>query len=113
MRAIPLPPLYWIIAAVWAVSYTFFRRARAWLIAYMLGAIGFTLLAVYALRSSAVESFIEKMSAVAAHYLCNVINIPTKVFFNAPGTLLVLIVHQKVGWTAVEKIGRASCRVRV
>ena len=102
MRAVPLPPLYWTIVAVWIVAYAFFHKAHAWLLAYMLGTIGFTLLLVYAFRGSVVESFIERTTAIAAHYVCNAVGIPTKVFFNAPGTLLVLIVYQEVGWTAVE-----------
>lgn len=102
MRAVPLPPLYWTIVAVWIVAYAFFHKAHAWLLAYMLGTIGFTLLLVYAFRGSVVESFIERTTAIAAHYVCNALGIPTKVFFNAPGTLLVLIVYQEVGWTAVE-----------
>lgn len=102
MRAVPLPPLYWSIVAVWIVAYAFFRKAHAWLMAYMLGTIGFTLLLVYAFRGSVVESFIERTTAIAAHYVCNAVGIPTKVFLNAPGTLLVLIVYQEVGWTAVE-----------
>lgn len=102
MRYTPLPPLYWAIVALWVLSYIFLRRAKAWLMAYMLGTIGFTLLLIYALRGSVVESFIERMSALAAHYVCRAVSIPTKVFINAPGTLLVLIVYQQVGWTAVE-----------
>lgn len=102
MTAFSLPPLFYVVLTVWIAGYLFFRRAHAWLLAYMLGTIGFTLLMVYALRGSPVESFIERSSALAAHYVCEAVNIPTKVFFNAPGTLLVLIVYQEVGWTAVE-----------
>lgn len=102
MRAVPLPPLYWVIVVLWIALYAFLRRAKAWLMAYMLGTIGFTLLFVYAVRGSTVERFIERTTALAAHYLCNAVNIPTRVFFNAPGTLLVLIVYQQIGWTSVE-----------
>jgi exosortase family protein XrtG len=102
MRPAALPVLYWVVAAIWLVLYLFLQKARAWLLAYMLGTVGFTLLVVYAFRGSAVESFIERTSALSAHYLSSALGIPTKVFFNAPGTLLVLIVYQEVGWTAIE-----------
>lgn len=93
---------FWALVVVWAGMYLFLRKARAWLMAYMLGAIGYTLLVVFALRGSAVESSIERLSALGAHALCNLIGIPTKVFLDAPGTLLVLIVYQQIGWTAIE-----------
>jgi len=102
MRGTPLPVLFWVVGAVWLLGYVFLRKARAWLLAYMLGTVGFTLLLVYALRGSVIESFIERSSALAAHYVSSALGIPTKVFFNAPGTLLVLIVYQEVGWTAIE-----------
>lgn len=102
MSMLSLPPLFWVIAVVWFAAYLFLRRARAWLLAYMIGTVGFTLLMVYASRGSAVEQFIERTSAVAAHYVAGWVGITTRVFFDAPGTLLVLIVYQQVGWTAIE-----------
>lgn len=93
---------FWGFALIWMALYLFLRKARAWLLTYMTGAVGFTLLAVYALRGSALESAVERMSALGAHTVCNMIGIPTKVFLDAPGTLLVLIVYQQVGWTAIE-----------
>lgn len=102
MKVSSLPPLFWAISTVWLLSYLFLRRARAWLLAYMIGTVGFTLLLVYAFRGSAVEALVERSSAVGAHYLSSWIGIPTRVFVNAPGTLLVLIVYQKIGWTAIE-----------
>ena len=102
MNATSLPPLFWIISATWVLMYLFLRKARAWLLAYMIGTIGFTMLFVYASRGRAFEGFVERSSAIAAHYVSGWLDIPTKVFFNAPGTLLVLIVYQEVGWTAIE-----------
>jgi exosortase/archaeosortase family protein len=87
---------------VWAGSYAFLRKARAWLLAYLVGAVGFSLLAIYAFRGSRFEALVERTSAVGTHLLAGVFGIPTKVFLDDPGTLLVLIVHQTVGWTAVE-----------
>ena len=102
MNATSLPPLFWIISATWVLMYLFLRKARAWLLAYMIGTIGFTMLFVYASRGRAFEGFVERSSAIAAHNVSGWLDIPTKVFFNAPGTLLVLIVYQEVGWTAIE-----------
>ncbi len=94
--------MIYLAIALWAAVYLFLRRARAWLLSYVVGAVGFTLIFVYFVRGSALESLVETAGAVAAHYVGDAIGIPTRVFFNAPGTLLVLIVYQKAGWTAVE-----------
>lgn len=94
--------MIYVAGALWAAVYLFLRRSRAWLLAYVVGAVGFTLIFVYFARGSALESAFETAGAVGAHYIGNGLGIPTKVFFNAPGTLLVLIVYQKAGWTAVE-----------
>ena len=94
--------MIYFLALAWAAAYVFLRRSRAWLLSYVVGAVGFTLIVVYLMRGSVLESAFETAGAVGAHYVGNLIGIPTKVFFNAPGTLLVLIVYQHSGWTAVE-----------
>lgn len=90
------------VAAGWFTIYLFFRKARAWLLAYVVGAVGFTLIAIYLARGSWLEEQVEAGAALAAHWLSSLVGIPTRVFFDAPGTLLVLIVYQVMGWTAVE-----------
>lgn len=92
----------YLVVAIWLVLYLFLRKAKAWLFAYLVGVVGFALLAIYFLRGSIIEETVERFTAVSAHHLCNSIGIPTKVFFNAPGTLLVLIVYQQAGWTSIE-----------
>ncbi|MCR4398044.1 MAG: exosortase family protein XrtG [Firmicutes bacterium] len=90
------------IVIAWAASYLVLRRARAWLLSYVVGAVGFTLISVYIVRGSSFETLVEVAGARLTHYICNMVGVPTKVFTNAPGTLLVLIVYQVKGWTAVE-----------
>ena len=94
--------MIYLAGALWLAIYVFLRRSRAWLLAYVVGAVGFTLILVYFVRGSALESAFETAGAVGAHYVGDALRIPTRVFLNAPGTLLVLIVYQKAGWTAVE-----------
>ncbi len=40
--------------------------------------------------------------ALAVHNTLNFLAIPTQIFQNAPGVLLVLVITQKVGWTVLQ-----------
>lgn len=89
-------------AAVWAVLVFFLRVRRMWLLYYVVAAAGFTLLFLTAARGTAVEQSLESITAQHAHDAAGVLGIPTLVFKNAPGTLLVLVVVGRVGWTVIE-----------
>ncbi len=94
--------MIYLVIFIWLILYLFLRGARAWLIAYVVGAVGFTAIAVFYLRGTLIEARVEQLGALGAHYLSTAFGIPTRVFFDAPGTLLVLIVYQQSGWTAIE-----------
>lgn len=94
--------MIYLVIFIWLLLYLFLRNSRAWLLAYIVGAVGFTTIAVYLLRGTYLEGRIEQIGALGAHYLSTALGIPTRVFFDAPGTLLVLIVYQEAGWTAIE-----------
>lgn len=85
-----------------AAAVLFFRYYRIWPLYYVLGAAFFTLFAVYLLRHSPVERFVEEQTALAAHVISGPLGVVTRIFRNAPGTILVLIVGQKVGWTVIK-----------
>jgi len=80
----------------------FFRVRRMWLPYYVTAAAGFTLLFLTAARGTVVEQLLESVTAQHAHDIAATLGIPTLVFKNAPGTLLVLVVVGRVGWTVIE-----------
>lgn len=86
----------------WLATLVFLRRHRIWLLFYIAGAVGLTLFGVYFIRGTPAEGLIERLTAWHAHHLASLVNIETRVFTNAPGTLLVLVVTQPVGWTVVR-----------
>lgn len=89
-------------AAVWAALVVFLRVRRLWLAYYVLATVGFSLLSLAAARGTAVERTLEALTAQHAHVVAERMGIPTLVFKNAPGTLLVLVVVGRVGWTIIE-----------
>ena len=94
----------YVLAALFitAAALLFFRRHRIWPFYCILGAAGFTLLAVILLRHGPVERLVEEQTALAAHIVAGLLGVVTRVFRNAPGTILVLIVGQELGWTVVN-----------
>jgi exosortase family protein XrtG len=93
----------WVAAAVvWVVLVAALRLGRLWLPFYVLATVGFALLFLVAARGSPVEHALEAATAQHAHEVSGLLGIPTMVFRNAPGTLLVLVVVGRVGWTIIE-----------
>ncbi|MDQ7029382.1 MAG: archaeosortase/exosortase family protein [Ardenticatenia bacterium] len=48
------------------------------------------------------EPFLAHSAAQAVHMAANAVGVPTRIFANAPGILLVLVVVQPVGWTVLQ-----------
>jgi len=89
-------------AVIWAVLVVYLRVRRLWLPYYVLATVGFSLLFLTAARGTVVEQSLESLTAGHAHTVSGYLGIPTLVFRNAPGTLLVLVVVGRVGWTIIE-----------
>ncbi|HCJ10863.1 MAG TPA: hypothetical protein DHW14_06845 [Clostridiales bacterium] len=93
----------WVTCAVaWLGLVVLLRVRRLWLPYYVLATVGFSLLVLTAARRTLVETTLEALTAQHAHVVSGWFDIPTRVFKNAPGTLLVLVVIGKVGWTVIE-----------
>jgi exosortase family protein XrtG len=48
------------------------------------------------------EPFLAHSVAWMVHFISNLIAIPTRVFESSPGLLLVMVIAQKIGWTALH-----------
>ncbi|MGE5380931.1 MAG: exosortase family protein XrtG [Methylocystaceae bacterium] len=92
----------WIIGfIIWLLITFFFYRSRIWVFYYIWGAVGFTIMAILLLRSSPVEYAIESVTGLVLHYVLALINIPTYLFDNAPGIVLVMMKLENA-WTCIN-----------
>jgi len=90
------------LMGVWLVAVFFFRRYRIWLLYYLVGAIGLAFALIFLGRLFFLETAMEQLTAYTTHLVCNLAGIPTKIFQAAPGSLLVMIITQDIGWTVVQ-----------
>lgn len=95
--------ILWALAiAAWVGLLAFFRSGRIWLPYYVVGAVGFAVGVVLLGRGPLpLEAAMVASTAQGAHVVTDLIGIPTRVFPSAMGAILVLVVHQPVGWTMV------------
>ncbi len=92
-----------LLTIAWLALVYFFRRYRIWLVYYCLGAVGLTLLLIFAgARLTPLERWLELATTSGAHAFCEVLGIPTHVFEATPGDILVWVVVQDPGWTIVR-----------
>jgi exosortase family protein XrtG len=92
-----------LLFAGWLAVVVFTRRFRIWLVYYVVGTVGAAYWLVFfigeVLRA---ESWLAYSVAWTVHIVSNGIGIPTQIFENAPGLLLVMVVVQNVGWTVLQ-----------
>ena len=95
--------IFLILSAGWLVAIAFFRAYRIWLIYYTLGAVGLALILVHVTQSLTPGFLVyETATSYVAHYLAELAGLPTRIFEAAPDTILVLVIAQEIGWTALQ-----------
>ena len=87
---------------VWAVAVYFFYKNRIWLFYYLLGSVGLAFIIIFVGRMVSLEMFLEVTVANTVHQACNLVGIPTRLFQASPGSLLIMVIGQDVGWTVVQ-----------
>ncbi len=92
-----------LVLAIWLAGVIFLRAYRIWILFYIVGTVGFAYLLVY-FASGALDLELALAHTVAAsvHQFLSWIGIPSRIFSNAPGILLVMVVTQRTGWTALQ-----------
>jgi len=91
------------VGIIWLLGVIFFRRFRIWLPYYLVGTVGLAyILVVLFSRVFNFDLVVAHSIAMAVHDLLNFVAIPTEIFQNAPGALLVLVVTQNIGWTVLQ-----------
>lgn len=92
----------WVLLPGAAAVLAILRLWRVWLFYYVLGAAGFALAVVGLFHGTVVEHALETWTGEAVHLVAAGVGIPTRLFRNAPGSLLVLVIGQNVGWTVLQ-----------
>ncbi len=98
---------------LWVLLLLFFRSHRNWLPFYVLGSVGlaFALIAigrqsvpvqVLNLQSFSLENLLKSFTASTVHGVANLTGVETQTFAAVPGTLMVLVVPQNLGWTVMN-----------
>jgi exosortase family protein XrtG len=96
-------PLAVILVALWVVTTALLHYYRVWIFYYLLATAGLAYLLV--LVSSQVfdfESLLAHSVAFGVHKILLWVAIPSRIFAQAPGMLLVMVLTQRVGWTALQ-----------
>jgi exosortase family protein XrtG len=97
----------WLFSAllftIWLGAVSFFRAYRIWILYYLTAVSGFAYLLVLATSSMfQLEITLAHTVASGVHFLLNLAGIPSQIFSNAPGILLVMVITQRTGWTALQ-----------
>ncbi len=99
--------------ALWLLVLLFFRSHRNWLPFYVIGSVGlaFALIAVARqsipievlnLQTFSLEDLLKSITASAVHGIATLVNVETRTFSAVPGSLMVLVVPQGMGWTVLN-----------
>lgn len=92
-----------IFIIVWAIGVVFFRVYRIWFFYYLFGTVGLAFILVTINKNFFhTEILLAQSVAESVHIFGNIVDIPTQIFPQAPGLLLVLVIVQNIGWTALE-----------
>ena len=98
--------LFWVgfFFLLWGVVVYAMRRYRIWPLFYVIGTVGSAIFLIYFNRQLLhSELLLARSVAESIHWLCEaILRIPTQVFEEAPGLLMVMVVVQRVGWRARE-----------
>jgi exosortase family protein XrtG len=94
--------IYWVLGTIiWALIGYYLHKHRIWIFYYIWTAVGLTILAILALRSSVVEYAVEQWTGLLLHHGLSYLGIKTSIFDKAPGTVLVLLALEN-SWTCID-----------
>ena len=90
------------LVVIWLAAVYFFYKNRIWLFYYLIGSVGSAFIIIFIGRMLSLEMFLEVTVANTVHHICNWVGIPTRLFQASPGSLLIMVIGQDVGWTVVQ-----------
>jgi exosortase family protein XrtG len=91
------------LLVLWVAAVIFLRAYRIWLPYYIVAAGGGAYWLVLLTRDVlGAETLVAATVATAVHGIAELIGVPTRTFAGAPGTLMVMVIEQEVGWTMLR-----------
>ena len=90
------------IIALWLAAIIFFSHYRIWILYYLVGSVGLAFIIIFIGRMLFLENSLENVVTYCVHDVCNWVGVPTRIFQASPGSLLVLVIGQDVGWTVLQ-----------
>lgn len=97
---------YWIIiplTLVWLLAIGFFRVNRIWLPYYVIGTVGMAFLTIYVgTQVTPLQEWMQQATVWAVHHISGVFQIPTRTFASPPGSIMIMVISQAIGWTMLQ-----------
>ncbi|NQW20673.1 MAG: hypothetical protein HQ477_08125 [Chloroflexi bacterium] len=91
-----------VLIVVWALVVAFFRLNRIWLPYYIIGSVGLAFIIIFVGRATGLEAALQIGVAAGVHALSIALGLPTEIFQSAPGSILILVISQDIGWTMLQ-----------
>jgi exosortase family protein XrtG len=92
-----------LFGILWLLCVIFLGRFHVWILYYLIGTVGLAYILVSIItKVFNFQLLLAHSVALVVHDTLNFMAIPTEIFQNAPGILLVLVITQKVGWTVLQ-----------
>lgn len=96
------PALVVIIILIWLAAVIFFSHYRIWILYYLVGSVGLAFIIIFVGRMLFLETGLENVVTLTVHNVCNWVGVPTRIFQTSPGSLLVMVIGQDIGWTVLQ-----------
>jgi len=91
------------LTVVWLLAVLFWRANRVWLPYYITGTVGMALALIYVgVEVIPLHEWMQRSTVWMVHQLSWLLQVPTQTFAEPPGTIMVLVISQSVGWTMLQ-----------
>ena len=92
-----------LITAVWLLTVLFWRVNRVWLPYYVTGTVGMAFLLIFfGAQATPLQEWLQLATVWSVHHLSALLQITTQTFSAQPGTIMILVVSQTIGWTMLQ-----------
>jgi len=91
------------IIVVWLLAVLFWRAHRVWLPYYITGTVGMAFILIFfGGQAIPLQNWLQRAAVWSVHHISSILRIPTETFAGEPGTILVLVISQSIGWTMLQ-----------
>lgn len=92
-----------LLLTAWLAAVVFFRLHRIWLLYYTVGSVGFAVSTVLLGKGPLpFDYYLRQFTGFNVNQVAGFFGIPTQIFETAPGTLLIMVISQDIGWTVLD-----------